>query len=86
LCGTLFRAGIYVTPGKIKQTKAEQRQQPWSKNPRLGHITDTSDKEFISKVASDLTLEELEVFREMYSEELDKEDDSENEDGLSDSE
>jgi hypothetical protein len=75
-----------VTPGKIKGTKVEQRQQPWSKNPCLSHITDTSDETFIFQVASDLTLEELEVFREMYSEELNKQDDSESEDNLSDSE
>jgi hypothetical protein len=68
-----------VTPGKIKGTTVEQRQQPWSKNPSLSHITDTSDETFISEVASDLTLEELEVFREMYTEELNKQDDNESE-------
>ncbi|PNF42486.1 hypothetical protein B7P43_G08733 [Cryptotermes secundus] len=82
----LQRAGIYVTPGKVKGTKVEQRQQPWSKNPSLSHITDTSDEMFISEVAPDLTLEELEVFREMYKEELDMEDNSENEDELYDGE
>jgi hypothetical protein len=41
---------------------------------------------FISKVAPDLTLEELEVFCEMYREELNMEDNSENEDELYDSE
>jgi hypothetical protein len=75
-----------VTPGKIKGTKVEQRQKPWSKNPSLSHITDTSDEVFISKVASDITLEELEVFSEMYKEELNVEDDSENEDVLFESE
>lgn len=68
----LQRAGIYVTPGKIKGTKLEQKQQPWSKNPHLSDITDTSEEVFISEVASGLTLEEFEVFREMYSEELNK--------------
>jgi hypothetical protein len=75
-----------VTPGKIKGTKVEQRQQPWSKNPHLSHITDTSDEAFISEVAPDLTLEELEVFREMYNEELNEQDDIDGEDNLSDSE
>lgn len=75
-----------MTPGKIKGTKVEQRQKPWSKNPSLSHITDTSDEVFISKVASDITLEELEVFSEMYKEELNVEDDSENEDVLFESE
>jgi hypothetical protein len=78
----LYRAGIYVTPGKIKGTKVQQRQSPWSKNPSLSHITDSSDEVFISEVASDLTLEELEVFREMYKEELNLGDDSEHEDEL----
>lgn len=64
----------------------EERQKPWSKNPKLSHITDTSDEVFISKVASDLTLEEFEVFREMYSEELNMDDNSENEDELYESE
>jgi hypothetical protein len=82
----LYRAGIYVTPGKNKGTKVEQRQKPWSKNPSLSNITDTSDEVFISEVAPDLTLEELEVFCEMYSEELNMEDNSENEDELYDSE
>lgn len=82
----LQRAGIYVTPGKNKGTKVEQRQKPWSKNPSLSHITDTSDEVFISEVAPDLTLEELEVFREMYSEELNMEANSENEDESYDSE
>jgi hypothetical protein len=84
--GILFRAGIYVQPGKIKGTKLEQKQQPWSKNPRLSDITDTSEETFISKIACGLTLEEFEVFREMYSEELNKEVDSETEDSLSDNE
>jgi hypothetical protein len=75
----LYRAGIYVTPGKKKGTEVEQRQTPWSKNPSLSHITDTSDEVFISEVAPDLTLEELEVFREMYIEELNMEDNSEDE-------
>lgn len=84
--GILFRAGVYVTPGRIKGTKLEQKQQPWSKNPRLSDITDTSEEAFITEVASDLTLEEFEVFREMYNEELNKEDESETEDSLSDNE
>jgi hypothetical protein len=75
-----------VTPGKIKGTKVEQRQKPWSKNPSLSHITDTSDEVFLSKVASDITLEELEVFCEMYKEELNMEDNSENEDEFFESE
>jgi len=82
----LFRSGIYVTPGRIKGTKLEQKQQPWCKNPRLSDITDTSEEAFITEVASDLTLEEFEVFCEMYSEELNKEDESETEDSLSDNE
>lgn len=68
-----------MTPGKKKGTEVEQRQTPWSKNPSLSHITDTSDEVFISEVAPDLTLEELEVFREMYIEELNMEDNSEDE-------
>lgn len=75
-----------MTPRKNKGTKVEQRQKPWSKNPTLSHITDTSDAVFISEVASDLTLEELEVFCEMYREELNMEDNSENDDELYDSE
>ena len=75
-----------MTPGRIKGTKLEQKQQPWSKNPRLSDITDTSEEVFISEVAPSLTLEELEVFREMYSEELNKEDESDTEDSLSDNE
>lgn len=75
-----------MTPGKIKGTKLEQKQQPWSKNPRLGDITDTSEEVFISEVASHLTLEEFEVFRELYGEELNREDDSETVDSLSDNE
>ncbi|PSN40563.1 hypothetical protein C0J52_10408 [Blattella germanica] len=76
----LERAGIYIRPKKVKGTKRQQEQQPWSKNPPLNKITDTSDEVFISKVAIGLTLEELEVFKEMYKEELDEISDSDSDD------
>ncbi|KAJ4446091.1 hypothetical protein ANN_12783 [Periplaneta americana] len=82
----LQRAGIYITPGRIKKTRKEQAQQPWSNNPRLSQITDTSDVKFISEVANSLTVEELEVFREMYSEQLDEENVSGSDDDSSDDE
>ena len=74
------RAGIYIQPKKVKGTKLQQQQQPWSKNPRLAQITDTNDKVFISTIAIGLSVEELEVFREIYKEEMDEESGSDSED------
>lgn len=79
----LKRLGLYV-PKKRNETSE------MSKNPKLSHITDTSDRRFATKVCF-VTLEEFETFQELYQEELDDElsddfssgdEDSDNEDEL----
>ncbi|KAJ8897153.1 hypothetical protein PR048_002499 [Dryococelus australis] len=73
----LERCGRYIAPDpKVDPLVA-------NKNPSLSNITDTSDKYFATKVAS-LSLEEYEVFCELFTEELDE--DNSNYDSDSDSE
>lgn len=55
----LERLGLFK-PRKLKADPSEQ-----SSNPKLHQITDTSDKRFAVKVAF-VTLEEFEVFQELY--------------------
>ncbi|KAJ9586047.1 hypothetical protein L9F63_020307 [Diploptera punctata] len=77
----LERAGIYIRPPRtVKGTKLQQAQQPWSKNPFLFKITDTTSENFISKVAPELSVEELDVFREMYKEEINEDSGSDSDD------
>ncbi|XP_055682234.1 transcription termination factor 4, mitochondrial [Lutzomyia longipalpis] len=64
----LERLGIY----KAKSIKEDLEEI--NKNPKLHQIMDTSDKTFATKVAF-ATLEEFEVFKELYSREVNEEDD-----------
>lgn len=59
----LKRLGLYI-PKKKKEEDAN------SKNPLLCKITDSSDRKFAAKVCH-VTLEEYEVFQEMYRKEVD---------------
>lgn len=66
----LVRMGLYI------QKKKKRDPEEISKNPKLSHITDTSDKRFATKVCH-VTLEEFETFEELYRRELDDEDEGE---------
>jgi len=61
----LERLGIYIR-------KKKKEEGEISKNPRLCHIYDTSDKRFATKICH-VTLPEFETFQELYKRELDDE-------------
>ncbi|XP_067009888.2 transcription termination factor 4, mitochondrial [Anabrus simplex] len=62
----LERSGLYTYP----KPKADPNQP--SKNPVLSSITDTNDEYFVKNIAK-LTMEEYEVFQELYVKELEEE-------------
>lgn len=59
------RLGIYVVKRKMKEGEI-------SKNPKLTLLVDTDDKKFATKVCN-VTLDEYEVFKELYQKELEDE-------------
>lgn len=59
------RLGIYVVKWKVKENEI-------SKNPKLSCLVDTDDKKFATKICN-VTLDEYEVFKELYEIELEKE-------------
>ena len=63
----LDRCGLF----KRRSLKVETNKKT-TKNPNLYEITDTSDKRFATKVAF-VTLEEFEVFEQLFKRELDRE-------------
>ena len=65
----LKRLGLYVV-------KKKKDPNEISKNPKLHHITDTSDKRFATKICH-VTLDEYETFQELYKKELEDEDENE---------
>jgi len=74
----LKRLGLYIV-------KKKKEANVINKNPKLSHITDTSDKRFATKVCH-VTLEEYETFQALYARELENEmddvsSDEEEEDG-----
>ncbi|XP_053696248.1 transcription termination factor 4, mitochondrial [Sabethes cyaneus] len=60
--------------GLFKPRKSDAEPGELSNNPKLHQITDTTDKRFAVKVAF-VTLEEFEVFQELFRKELNKDDD-----------
>jgi mTERF domain-containing protein, mitochondrial len=71
------RLGMYVIKRKMKEGEI-------SKNPKLTLLVDTDDKKFATKVCG-VTLDEYEVFKELFKKELeDLEDEKEDEDDLDD--
>ncbi|XP_055640200.1 uncharacterized protein LOC129777759 [Toxorhynchites rutilus septentrionalis] len=75
----LERLGLFK-PRKLKATPSEL-----SNNPKLHQITDTSDKRFAVKVAY-VTLEEFEVFQELFRREQNESQHGEDFDGIDASE
>lgn len=61
----LMRLGLFIV-NKKKETKVI------SKNPKLSHILDTSDKRFATKVCH-VTFDEYETFQALYERELENE-------------
>lgn len=61
----LNRLGLYIV-------KKKKDPNEMSKNPKLAHIYETSDKRFATKVCH-VTLDEYETFQELYKKELDDE-------------
>jgi len=61
----LKRLGLYIVKKKKETTVI-------SKNPKLSHILDTSDKRFATKVCH-VTLDEYETFQALYERELENE-------------